>query len=114
MYCFSEAFPDIKEESWINANIHMVQFFGCVARLLVPDNLKTGIVFNRKREDQVANQAYQEFADHYHTAILPARVLSPKDKAAVEGNVGNVTSHIIAKLRNEKFFSMAEMNNAIA
>ena len=89
MYCFAEAFPDMKEESWINANIHMVQFFGGVARLLIPDNLKTGIVSNRKHEDPVANQAYQEFADHYRTAILPARVLAPKDKAAVEGNVGN-------------------------
>ena len=114
MYCFAEAFPDMKEASWINANIHMVQFFGGVARLLIPDNLKTGIVANRKHEDPVANRAYQEFADHYHTAILPARVLSPKDKAAVEGNVGNVTSHIIATLRNVKFFSIAEMNAAIA
>ncbi len=114
MYCFAEAFTDMKEESWINANIHMVQFFGGAARLLIPDNLKTGIVSNRKHEDPVANRAYQEFADHYRTAILPARVLAPKDKAAVEGNVGNVTSHIIAKLRNEKFFSIVEMNNAIA
>lgn len=114
MYCFAEAFTDMKEASWINANIHMVQFFGGVARLLIPDNLKTGIVANRKHEDPVANRAYQEFADHYHTAILPARVLSPKDKAAVEGNVGNVTSHIIATLRNVKFFSIAEMNAAIA
>lgn len=114
MYCFAEAFPDMKEESWINANIHMVQFFGGAARLLIPDNLKTGIVSNRKHEDPVVNQSYKEFAEHYHTAILPARVLAPKDKAAVEGNVGNVTSQIIAKLRNEKFFSIAELNRAIA
>lgn len=113
MYCFAEAFPDMKEESWINANIHMVQFFGGTARLLIPDNLKTGIISNRKHEDPVVNRAYLEFADHYHTAILPARVLAPKDKAAVEGNVGNVTSHIIAKLRNENFFSLVEMNNAV-
>ena len=114
MYCFAEAFPDMKEESWINANIHMVQFFGGTTRLLIPDNLKTGIVSNRKHEDPVANKSYQEFADHYHMAILPARVLAPKDKAAVEGNVGNVTSHIIAKLRNVKFFSLVEINNAIS
>lgn len=62
MYCFAESFPDMKEESWINANIHMVQFFGGVVRLLVTDNLKTGIVSNRKHEDSVANQAYQEFS----------------------------------------------------
>ncbi len=114
MYCFAEAFQDMKEESWINAHIHMVQFFGGVARLLIPDNLKTGIISHRKHEDPVINRAYQEFADHYRMAILPARVLAPKDKAAVEGNVGNVTGHIIAKLRNKKFFSMDEMNHAIA
>ena len=85
-----------------------------MARILVPDNLKTGIVSHRKHEDPIANRAYQEFADHYRTAILPARVLAPKDKAAVEGNVGNVTSHIIAKLRDVKFFSMDEMNGAIS
>jgi transposase len=57
MYCFAEAFPDMKEESWINANIHMVQFFGGTTRLLIPDNLKTGIVSNRKHEDPVANKS---------------------------------------------------------
>lgn len=114
MYCFAEAFADMKKQSWINANIYTVQFFGGVARLLIPDNLKKGIVANRKHEDPVVNRAYREFADHYRTAILSARVLASKDKAAVEGNIGNVTSHIIAKLRNEKFFSMVEMNNAIA
>ena len=92
----------------------MAEFFGGVARLLIPDNLKTGIVSNRKHEDPVTNRAYQEFADHYRTAILPARVLAPKDKAAVEGNVGNVTSHIVAKLRNVKFFRLDEMNDAIS
>lgn len=92
----------------------MAQFFGGVAKLLISDNLETGIVANCKHEDTVVNRAYQEISDHYHMAILLARVLAPKDMAAVEGNVGNVTSNIIAKLRNEKFFSMVEMNNAIA
>ena len=80
MYCFAEAFPNMKEESWINANIHMVQFFGGVARLLIPDNLKTGIITNRKHEDPVVNRAYQEFADHYHTAILPPECLHQRTR----------------------------------
>lgn len=49
-------------------------------------------------------------ADYYKTALLPARVLSPKDKAAVEGEVGKLTSHIIAKLRNRRCFSLTELN----
>ena len=80
MYCFAEAFPDMKEESWINANIHMVQFFGGTTRLLIPDNLKTGIVSNRKHEDPVANKSYQEFADHYHMAICQPEYLLLRTK----------------------------------
>ena len=78
----------------------MYGYFGGVARSLTPDNLKVVILSNRKYEDPVANRSYQELADHYQTALLPARVLAPRDKAAVEGSVGNLTSHIIARLRN--------------
>ena len=91
----------------------MYEFFGGVTRILTPDNLKVGILSNRKYEDPVVNRSYQELADHYHTALLPARVLAPRDKAAVEGSVGNLTSHIIARLRNQKFFDIHTMNAAI-
>lgn len=113
MYCYAEACRDMKETSWINAHIRMFEFFGGTARILVPDNLKTGIIVNKKHEDPVANRAYQEMADHYRVAILPARVRAPKDKAAVEGSVGQITTHILAKLRNRKFFSLEELNKAI-
>lgn len=113
MYCYAEACRDMKEASWINAHIRMFEFLGGTARILVPDNLKTGIIAHKKHEDPIANRAYQEMADHYRTAILPARVLAPKDKAAVEGSVGQITTHILAKLRNHKFFSLAELNGAI-
>lgn len=59
----------------INAHIAMYEFFGGVTRILTPDNLKVGILSNRKYEDPVVNRSYQELADHYHTALLPARVL---------------------------------------
>ena len=83
------------------------------ARLLVSDNLRTGIISHRKHKDPIANRAYQDFADHYGMALLPARVLAPKDKAAVEGGVGQVATHIIAKLHNHQFFDLYEMNMAI-
>ena len=56
--------------------------------MLVPDNLSTG-VFKNTRSELVLNKAYQELAEHYGTAIMPTRVRSPKDKATVEGAVGN-------------------------
>jgi transposase len=113
MYCFAKACLTMKEEDWINVHISMYKYFGASTRLLIPDNLKTGILSNKKYEDPIVNRAYQELVEHYQTAILPARVLAPKDKAAVEGTAGQVTSHIIAKLRNRQFFDINEMNAAI-
>ena len=113
MYCYAQACRTMKEEDWINAHIAMYGFLGGVTRILTPDNLKVGILSNRKYEDPVINRSYQELSDHYHTALLPARVLAPRDKAAVEGSVGNLTSYIIARLRNRKFFDIHTMNAAI-
>ena len=79
MYCYAQACRTMKEEDWINAHIAMYEFFGGVTRILTPDNLKVGILSNRKYEDPVVNRSYQELADHYHTALLPARVLAPRD-----------------------------------
>ena len=113
MYCYAQACQSMKEEDWINAHISMYEFFGGATRILTPDNLKVGILSNKKYEDPVVNRSYQELADHYQTALLPARVLAPRDKAAVEGSVGNLTSYIIARLRNRKFFDLHTMNTAI-
>ena len=113
MFSYVEACPSMKIHDWINCHIHMFEYFDGVSRLLIPDNLKTGVISNRKYEDPVTNKAYQEMADHYDITIIPARVRMPKDKAAVEGAVGNVTNAIIGKLRNRKFFSFESLNKAI-
>ena len=103
-YAYTEGFLDMKQEAWINAHVHAYQYFGGITRLLVPDNLKTGVVKNTK-DETVINKTYQEMAAHYGTAILPARPRSPKDKSAVEGTVGNVSTRSLAALRNQQFFS---------
>lgn len=113
MYCYTQACRSMKEEDWIDAHVQMYEYFKGSTRLLIPDNLKAGIVSNKKYEDPVLNQTYRELAEHYQTTILPARILSPKDKAAVESSVGSITSHIIAKLRGYHFFSLAEINQAV-
>ena len=113
MYCYAEACISMKQEDWINAHVHMFQYFGGVTRLLVSDNLKTGVISHKKGEDPVMNRCYQELAGHYGTTLLPTRVLAPKDKAAVEGSVGKLTTHIIAKLRDRKFFSLSELNSSV-
>jgi transposase len=111
-YSYAEAFMDHNQESWIAGHVNAYSFFGGVTRILVPDNLKTGVIKNTRTEI-ILNKTYQEMAEHYGTAIIPARVRSPKDKATVEGSVGNISSFILAAIRNQQFFTLKELNTVI-
>lgn len=112
-YAYVEAFPDEKQASWIRAHINMYRYFGGVSRILVPDNCKTAVLRNSKHSEPEINEAYQELARHYGTAIIPARIRSPKDKPNAEGVVGNISTWITAAIRNEQFFSFDELNETI-
>jgi hypothetical protein len=92
--------------------VNAYQYFGGVTRILTPDNLKTGVTKVSKSET-VINKTYQELAEHYGTAVIPARVRSPKDKPTVEGSVGIISTWILAALRNQQFLSLRELNEAI-
>ena len=111
-YTYVEAFLSQNQESWIQAHVNAFGYFGGVTRILVPDNLKTGIT-KHTRQETVVNRTYQELAEHYRTVVLPARVRSPKDKATVERNVGIISTWIIAALRNQQFLSLWELNSVI-
>lgn len=111
-YTYVEAFLSQNLESWITAHIHAFQYFGGVASMIVPDNLKTGIDQSNYWDPKI-NRSYYEMAEHYGTAVVPARVRRPKDKPSVEGNVGIISTWIIAALRNQTFFSIHELNEAI-
>ncbi len=113
LYPYVEAFIDEKQASWITAHVHMYEYFGGVARILVPDNCKTAVVRNKGWKEQQINAVYNEMAEHYGTAIIPARVRKPKDKPGAEGSVGNISTWITAALRDEQFFSINELNRAI-
>ena len=63
-YAYVEAFLDMKQKSWISAHVHMYEYFGGVARILVPDNCKTAVVHNGGWKDQQINETYQEMAEH--------------------------------------------------
>ena len=112
-YAYVEAFVNEKQQAWITAHVHMYEYFGGVARILVSDNCKTAVIHNGGWYSQQLNAVYHEMAEHYGTAIIPARVRKPKDKPNVEGSVGNISTWITAALRNEQFFSLAELNHAI-
>ena len=112
-YTYAEATADMKLESWLSCHIHAYEYFGGVTRLLIPDNLKTGVVKNTRYET-VLNRSYQELAEYYDTAIIPARVEHPKDKSHAEGTVRFASTWILAALRNEHFFTLAEVKEAVS
>ena len=112
LYCYAEAFSDMKSHSWIRAHMNAFSFFGGVSRILVPDNLKTGVIKNTRYE-LILNRSYQEMAEHYGSVIIPTRPSRPQDKANVESSVGFIETWILAALRNQKFFSFEELNFAI-
>lgn len=78
----------------------MYRAFGGSTRVLIPDNLKTGVDKTTGHEP-VINKVYHEMAEHYGTAVIPARVHKPKDKPNVEGSVGVISTWILATLRKQ-------------
>lgn len=113
-YTYVEAFMDERTRSWIRAHVHMFEHLGGVTTMLVPDNCTTAVNHSRSGwYTATLNRTYGEMAEHYGTAVVPARARHPRDKASVEGSVGKISSWITAALRNEEFFSLGELNDAI-
>ena len=89
-----------------------LQELGGVPQVLVPDNLKSAIVKASSYEPEV-NRALEDFANHYHTTVIPARARKPKDKALVENQVKLIYSRVFARLRDQQFFDLGSLNKAI-
>jgi transposase len=109
---YAEAFADQKLASWIAGHVHAFAFYGGATRVLVPDNLKTGVIQSCRYEPLI-HRTYQELAEHYGAVVLPARALRPRDKAKVETGVQMVERRILAPLRELKFFGVDALNQAI-
>ena len=109
-YCeatWTQSIPD-----WLGSHARALTYFGGVPKLIVPDNLKSGV--NRAcRYDPDIHPAYLQLAAHYGTAIMPARPRAPKDKSKAEVGVQIIERWILARLRHHTFFSLAELNQHI-
>jgi len=112
-YTYAEATWSQSLPDWISSHVRAFSFIGGVSEIVVPDNLKSGIDKPCRYEPDV-NATYHELAVHYGAAVIPARVRKPKDKAKVEVGVQIAERWILARLRNRTFFSLEELNNAIA
>lgn len=112
-YTYAEATPTQELLHWIGSHERAFAFFGGVPQIVVPDNLKSGVTHPCRYEPGI-NRTYQELAEHYGVAVIPARPKKPKDKAKVEKAVQEVERQILAPLRNERFTSFVQLNQAIA
>ncbi len=111
-YTFAEVQPSQELAHWLGGHVRAFAFFGGVPKTVCPDNLKAGVKTPNRYEPEL-NPSYQEMAEHYQVAVLPARVRKPRDKAHVENGVQNVERWVLAPLRNRTFFSIGEANRAI-
>lgn len=109
---YVEATLTQQKEDWIKANQNAFLYFGGVPRAIVPDCLKSAVIKGCKYEPSL-NPEYMDFARHYQTTILPARPKAPRDKALVEGAVKIVYAWIFARLRNQIFHNLDDLNFAI-
>ena len=111
-YTYAEATWTQTLPDWIGSHVRAFQYFGGVTRILVPDNLKSGVQKPCFYEPDI-NPTYLDMARHYGIAVIPARTRKPKDKAKAEGGVLLAERWILAKLRDQRFFSLHELNRAI-
>jgi transposase len=112
-YTFAEATTGQDLRNWIGSHMRAWEFFGGVAEVVVPDNLKSAVTHPSYYEPDL-NPTYRDLGEHYGVAIIPARPYRARDKAKAEVGVQVVQRWIVAALRKRKFFSLAEVNQAIA
>jgi transposase len=111
-FTYAEATRSQQLPDWIGAHTRMVEYFGGATALWVPDQLKSAITRPSRYEPGI-NRTYAELATHYGAVVVPARPGKPKDKAKVESAVLVAQRWILARLRDETFFSLADLNAAI-
>ncbi len=110
-YIFAKARPSEGLADWIACHVDLMAFLGGVPAIIVCDNLKAAVT-KPDRYEPAVNRTYQDMARHYGTTVIPARPYKPRDKAKVEQSVLLAQRWVLACLRNQRFFSLAELNLA--
>jgi transposase len=112
-FTYAEATWTQRLPDWIGSHVRAFNYLGSVPAIVVPDNLKSAVHLAHRYEPEL-NPTYAEMGQHYGVAIIPTRSARPRDKSKVEVAVLVVERWILARLRNRQFFSLAELNAAIA
>ena len=109
-YIYAEGMLSTKEPQWIEVNNHALDYFGGVPALVVCDNCKQAVIVNKDWIEPELNKDYADWADHYGTVILPAKVRKPKFKSSVENAVGILEKGLFHKLEEQQYFSLDQFN----
>ena len=109
-YIYAEGMLSTKEPQWIEVNNHALDFFGGVPALVICDNCKQAVIVNKDWIEPELNKDYAEWAEHYGTVILPAKVKKPKFKSSVENAVGILEKGFFHKLEERQYFSLDQFN----
>ena len=109
-YIYAEGMLSTREPQWIDVNNHALDYFGGVPALVVCDNCKQAVIVNQDWIEPELNKDYADWADHYGTVILPAKVRKPKFKSSVENAVGILEKGFFHKLAERQYFSLEQFN----
>jgi transposase len=109
---YVEAVYSQRKEDLIVACENAMHYFGGVPAAIVPDNLKSAVTKSSKYEPLI-NETFADFAEHYGTAVIPARAYRPKDKSLVEGIIKIIYTRIYVPLDKHTFFTLPQLNEAI-
>ena len=109
-YIYAEGMLSTKEPQWIDVNNHALDYFGGVPALVVCDNCKQAVIVNQDWIEPELNKDYADWADHYGTVILPAKVRKPKFKSSVENAVGILEKGLFHKFEERQYFSLEQFN----
>lgn len=112
-YIYAEGMLSTKEPQWIDVNNHALDYFGGVPALVVCDNCKQAVIVNQDWIEPELNKDYADWADHYGTVILPAKVRKPKFKSSVENAVGILEKGFFHKLEERQYFSLEQFNHGL-
>jgi len=104
---WSQQLPD-----WLDAHVQALNYFGGIPEIIVPDNLLSAVTKTHRYQPDI-NASYLQLAEHYQTAIIPARPRKPKDKSKAEIGVQIVERWVMARLRHQSFFMLSSLNQAI-
>jgi transposase len=112
-FTYAEATETQRVADFLGSHSRALTYFGGVTELVVPDQLKSGVT-RACRYEPGLQRSYEEWSRHYGTTVVPARPKKPRDKAKVEVAVQVAERWILARIRNETFFSLRELNARIA